>query len=145
MFTEPNRTESLPVNAREPHIAPRRLWFGFVTSAAAWVGLGCLDILICWRACTRQQGYGIPDPHPWARVLFLVISLLLLALTIAAGITSYRNWRELSLQRRILDAQGVERREFMAILGVIISITLGMGIVWLALPPLFLDLCWRAK
>lgn len=145
MFTDPNRSEALPATARERFVAPRRLWFGFVTSAVAWVGLGGLDILICWRACTRQQGYGIPDPHPWARVLFFVISLLLLALTVAAGLTSYRNWRKLSVQRTILNAQGVERREFMAILGVIISVTLGMGIVWLALPPLFLDLCWRAK
>ena len=39
----------------------------------------------------------------------------------------------------------VERREFMALLGVIVSVTLGMGIIWLALPPLFLDLCWRAR
>jgi O-antigen/teichoic acid export membrane protein len=145
MATEFHSNESLPAATHERPVAPRRLWFGLVTSAAAWVGLGLLDILICWRACTRQQGYGIPDPHPWARALFFVLALVLLALTVVAGFTSYRNWRKLSLEHRLLDAQGVERREFMAIVGVIISVTLGMGIVWLALPPLFLDLCWRAK
>jgi hypothetical protein len=145
MATEHHSNERLPVTTRERFVAPRRLWFGFVTSAAAWMSLGFLDILICWRACTRQQGYGIPDPHPWARVLFFVLALALLALTLAAGFTSYHNWRKLSLDRSLLDAQAVERREFMAIVGVIISVTLGMGIIWLALPPLFLDLCWRAK
>jgi hypothetical protein len=145
MATDPQNNESLPAMTHERFVAPRRLWFGFATSAAAWMSLGFLDILICWRACTRQQGYGIPDPHPWARVLFFVLALVLLALTVAAGFTSYRNWRKLSFERSLLDAQGVERREFMAIVGVIISVTLGMGIVWLALPPLFLDLCWRAK
>jgi hypothetical protein len=28
---------------------------------------------------------------------------------------------------------------------VIVSITLGMGIIWLALPPLWIQLCERAK
>jgi hypothetical protein len=51
----------------------------------------------------------------------------------------------LSAQPGILESLAVERKEFMAVIGVIVSITLGMGIVWLALPPFFLDLCWRAK
>ncbi len=32
----------------------RSLWFGFATSAVAWVSLGCLDLVITWRACTHQ-------------------------------------------------------------------------------------------
>jgi hypothetical protein len=51
----------------------------------------------------------------------------------------------LSSQPSLLETHAVERREFMALLGVIVSVTLGMGMVWLALPPFFLDLCWRAK
>ena len=126
-------------------VSPRKLWFGLATSAVAWASLGCLDILVTWRACTRQEGYGIPDPHPEVRVLYGVLALVLLAITIAAGVTSYRNWRQLSVRQPLLGAQAVERREFMALLGVIISVTLGMGILWLALPPLFLDICWRAR
>jgi hypothetical protein len=33
----------------------------------------------------------------------------------------------------------------MALLGVIISVTLGMGIIWLSIPPLMIQLCERAK
>ena len=30
-------------------------------------------------------------------------------------------------------------------IGVIITVTLGMGLVWFAIPPIFLDICWRAR
>jgi len=137
MATETNREERA--------VQPRRLWFGFAVPAIAWVALGCLDIVITWRACMHQEDFGIPNPHPGVRVLFFVLALVLLALTVGAGWVSYRNFRDLSGRRDLLGSHAVERREFMAMLGVIISITLGMGMVWLALPPLFLDLCWRAK
>ena len=126
-------------------VKPRRLWFGFAASAASWIALGCLDLLITWRACTHQENFGVPSAHPGVRILFGVVALVLLLVTIAAGVTSYRNWRALSGRSHVLDAEAVERREFMALLGVIVSVTLGMGIIWLALPPLFLDICWRAR
>lgn len=137
MATEANRPERA--------VQPSRLWFGFAVPAVAWVALGCLDILITWRACMHQEDFGIPNPHPGVRVVFFVLALLLLALTIGAGVVSYRNFRDLSGRRQLLESHAVERREFMAMLGVIISVTLGVGIIWLALPPLFLDLCWRAR
>jgi hypothetical protein len=133
-----------PIASPPPVTAPK-LWFGFVASAIAWSALGCLDILITWRACMHQEDFGIPSSRPEIRIVFVVLSLALFALTVTAGITSYGNWRQLSLQRKLLQAEAVERNEFMALLGVIISVTLGIGIVWLALPPIFLDLCWRAR
>jgi hypothetical protein len=133
-----------PFNA-EAVVSSRRLWFGFVTAALAWLSLGCLDILVTWRACMHQEQYGIPNSPPDVSILFDLLSFVLLALTVTAGITSYGNWRRLSSQREMLKTDAVERREFMALLGVIVSVTLGMGMVWLALPPLFLDLCWRAR
>lgn len=136
--TEPNPTP--PAQVR-----PRRLWFGTATAAIAWVTLGCADIVITWRACMQQEDYGIPIPRPEVRVVYFVVALVLLALTVVAGWISYRNWRNLARERELLHAHAVERREFMALGGIIVSITLGMGIVWLALPPLFLDVCWRAR
>jgi hypothetical protein len=101
--------------------------------------------LITWRACTHQEDFGIPSSQSGVRILFGIVALALLLVTIVAGLISYHNWRLLSGRTRVLDAEAVERREFMALLGVIVSVTLGMGIVWLALPPLFLDICWRAR
>jgi hypothetical protein len=45
----------------------------------------------------------------------------------------------------LLGGEAVERPQFIALLGVIVTVTLGMGILWLAIPPLFLDICWRAR
>lgn len=141
------------MSTREQHVefregkpvTPRRLWFGTATAAVAWVLLGCADIVITWRACTVQEDYGIPTPRPDVRILYFVLAIVLLAITVYAGFTSYRTWRYLSEQRKMLNSHAVERREFLAVGGVIVAITMGMGIVWLALPPLFLDLCWRAR
>jgi hypothetical protein len=135
-------TETRVSSAQVP---TRRLWFGFGASALSWITLGCLDIVITWRACTHQEDFGIPSSHQSVRVLFGLLALALLVITAWAGFTSYRNWQSLSAQPHVLNAEAVERREFMALLGVIISLTLGMGIIWLALPPLFLDICWRAR
>lgn len=126
-------------------VSPRRLWFGFVTSALSWTALGCLDILVTWRACQHQENFGLPAPHPYIRLLYGLLALALLAVSVVSGVMSYRNWQRLSTEKDFIEAQGVERREFMAVLGVIVTITLGMGALWLALPPIFLDICWRAR
>lgn len=126
-------------------VSPRPLWFGFITSVAAWTMLGCLDILVTWRACQHQENFGMPAPHPYIRLLYGVLAVALLAVSVSSGVISYRNWQRLSVQKEFIEAQGVERHEFMAVLGVIITVTLGMGAFWLALPPIFLDICWRAR
>jgi len=131
-------------NITVPEISPRRLWFGCAASAIAWVSLGCIDILINWRACMRQEDYGIPNPHPGARILIGIVALVLLVIALTAGAISYNNWRRLSTNP-LLGSEAVESRQFVALLGVIITVTLGMGILWLAIPPFFLDICWRAR
>ena len=138
-------TERNPQLREGKPVPPRRLLFGTAAAAAAWVLLGCADIVITWRACMVQKDYGIPTPRPDVRIVYFVLALVLLGITCYAGLTSYRTWRYLSEQRKMLHAHAVERREFLAVGGVIVAITMGMGILWLALPPLFLDLCWRAR
>jgi hypothetical protein len=123
----------------------RSLWFGFAGSVLSWVILGCLDILITWKACTHQEDFGVPRSGGSETVVYIILTLLLFAITIAAGVTSYRNWRSLSSGPDMIEAEAIDRREFMALLGVIVSVTLGVSICWFALPPLLLDLCWRAR
>lgn len=134
-----------PDPAPDKPMRPKRLWFGAITGAVTWTLLGCADVVITWRACTHQEDYGIPVPRPEVRILYFALAVALLILTLVAGWISYRNWRDLSRERELLHSKAVERREFLALGGIIVSITLGMGILWLALPPLFLDLCWRAR
>src|SRR5579875_1919580 len=74
-------TENRP---HQPRIEARKLWFGFVTSAVCWTLLGCLDLLITWRACIYQEDYGLPSHPTSATVLYLTASIILLVITIAA-------------------------------------------------------------
>lgn len=126
-------------------VSPAKLWFGTITAAVSWVLLGCLDILINWRACQHQEMYGIPPHVIGPRVLIGCLALFLLVLVLIAGVISYRNWQRLSPERDLLKTHAVERQEYMAFLGLIMTVTMGIGIVWLALPPIFLNICWRAR
>jgi hypothetical protein len=126
-------------------ISAGRLWFGLAAPVVAWLSLGFIDALITWGACVHQEQSGYAGPHPGARTLYIVVAVIVFLVVVAAGTTSYRSWRILSRQRELLQASATERREFMALLGVFDSITLGMGVLWLSLPPLLLELCLRAK
>lgn len=132
-------------NARGTAITPRRLWFGLAASAFAWASLGFIDILITWRACVHDEQFGNPSAHPGARILYIAVAVCLFVVVLTAGVTSYRNWRSISTQNAILEANATDRREFMALLGVFVSISLGMGVLWLSIPPLVIELCLRAK
>ncbi|MGC2448679.1 MAG: hypothetical protein WA477_13620 [Candidatus Sulfotelmatobacter sp.] len=127
------------------HISPGRLWFGFAGSAAAWIGLGLADLLITWQACLGQEQYGGGRLEPGFKLLYLVVTLALLIMAIVAGGVSLRNWRKLSGDRHLADAEGRGREEYMALIGVFISLTLGIGIIWLGLPIAMIELCVRAR
>ncbi len=134
-----------PVEFRPQPVPPPRLWFGLVTSVVAWLGLGFIDLMIVWQVCGYAEKYGVDRVHEDARIASFVISLILFATALWAGLVSYRNFRAISRSRDVINANATDRREFMAMLGVIISLTLGAGIVWLALPPLMVQMCLRAK
>jgi protein-S-isoprenylcysteine O-methyltransferase Ste14 len=126
-------------------VRPGRLWFGFAASAGAWLVLGFIDLLMVWLECAYEEEYTQLATHPYARVACLILAVVSLAVAVTAGVTSFRSWRALSQDRRFIDAAADGRREFMAFLGVIVSITLGAGIVWLSLPPLIIHFCARTK
>jgi hypothetical protein len=132
-------------DAQLPRNSQARLWFGLAATAVAWVGLGFSDILITWRACVHREQYGGAAYLPAVHIVYMVVAVFLFAVAVTAGATSYRNWRALSHGSSFLKAEATDREEFMALLGVIVSVTLGMGIVWLSLPPLLIELYARVR
>lgn len=122
-----------------------RLWFGLAAAAAMWLGVGAIDLVIVWHGCAYAPYYGVGESHAFAPVLSFATAAVLFGVAFAGGMISYRNWRALSRHPGFLNARVTDRREFMAALGVIISLTLGLGIVWLSLPPLMVQFCTRAK
>ena len=118
-----------PDTTERKAVEPRRLWFGLTAPGIAWVTLGVADVLIEWRMCMR---YGSPlaaGGNDLGRALCIGISILLLSLGLIAGAISYRNWRRISREQKLLDALGTDRREFMALMGLFVSLTLGHGYV----------------
>lgn len=123
----------------------RRLWFEVAGSCVAWFALGFADIVITWRACVHEEQFGGPSSHPGARVLYVVMWILLFGLALLAGWMSFRSWRRLAETNDLLRSEGRERKEFMSQAGFFISLTLGIGIVWLCLPIFIIQMCVRTR
>jgi hypothetical protein len=136
---------SEPTTRPVPVPPPRRLWFGVVVSGTAWFAVGIAEMFITWRACLHNEEFGNASPHPWAMVAAYVVSFFLLGLVAAAGFLSYTTWRRLSTQHSLVEAEGRGHHEFIALVGVFFSITLGAGMVWMCIPLFILRLCARVR
>jgi hypothetical protein len=129
---------------RSTVVPPPRLWFGLMAGATAWVSLGIIDIVITSRACVDGEPFGAAA-RPITRALYIGAAVIVFGIVMVAGMTSYRNWRALSGGRGLVETLATDRQEFMALAGVFVSFTLGIGVLWLAVPLFMVQLCMRAK
>ena len=102
-------------------------------------------MFITWRACLHNEQFGNAQSDPAATAASFVVSFFLLGVVAAAGWLSYTTWRRLSTQHKFLEAEGRGRHEYVALVGVLASITLGAGMVWMCLPLFILRLCARVR
>lgn len=122
-----------------------RLWFGFAAGAFAWVALFIADLLLAWKTCTElPNGFDVVSLD-WAPYLFGALTVLLLAVAIGAGLTSFKTFRRLSTPADLLTTEAPGRPEFMALGGMFISLAMGISIIWLGLPLIILNICTRAR
>lgn len=128
-------------------ISSRRLWFGFSAAFLCWFGLGIADVLITWRECLHEEAFGLPSRHPGLLALNIIVFLALLAISITAGIVSYRNWHILSGEKskNVFEAQAYRSQEYVAMIGVIMSVALTVGTIWFGLPLFIIQLCSRVR
>lgn len=133
------------IHPRPPDVSSRRLWFGLLAAFFSWFGLAISDVLITWRACLHWEQFGGPSEHPALTMLNIALFAALLLIAIIAGFVSFTNWKRLSRQSRIVSAEATASHEFLAMVGVFFSVTLGLGIVWLGTPLLILQLCLRMR
>lgn len=136
---------SLQAAERPNPIPPTKLWFGFTGTAAAWVALSFAYVLITWWACWENQPLGNGTRRSGIAIVYFVAALLFIGIAVFAGLTSYRNWRSLSSAPALTQAQATGRSEFLALLGVFVSFTLGIGLIWLTIPLLIIELCVRTR
>jgi hypothetical protein len=126
-------------------ITPKRLWFGFSGAAFAWILAGFLDATLAWYACLGGElGWSVFTPIGM-RILLGFITFGLLAIATAGGLISYSNWRKLSSSESLIEAEARDRKQFMAFVGIFVSASLGIGILWFSIPIYILRLCERAR
>jgi hypothetical protein len=136
--------------SEQTHTQPRevisagRLWFGFAGAAAAWVLAGVLNVLLAGSTCIRDRAELSSSTQTEIHVVLAIITFLLLVLAVSAGVVSFQNWRTLSRESEFVEAEGRARQEFMAVFGVFVSASLGVGIVWFVLPIYIVRMCVRA-
>lgn len=136
-----NTRENLP----DSGISEKRLWFGFSGAAAAWVIAGLADVWLAWVACMGHEAGSGVFTSIGMRILLGVITFGLLAIATAGGVISFINWRRLSQSQDFIEAEGRGRKQFMALVGVFISVSLGAGIIWFSIPIYILGLCVRGR
>ena len=124
-------------------VSERSLWFGTAGAVMAWVLAGLLDVLFAWQACLGGERGSNVFTSTGMEILLGCISFGFLAVGVAAGVVSYKNWRKLSDQPDIISAEAKPRKQFMALVGVIVSLTLGVGMAWFSVPIYVLNICMR--
>ena len=137
----PTQTISVP----HLHVPPRRLWFGTVGAAVAWALHGVVCEIISANACQNGAGsLGSLSPLG-VRWLLAGITIGFLAIAVASGIISFRNWRHVGSTGDLLHAEGPQREQFMSLIGIFVSVAFVVGIIWAGLPLIFLDICMKAR
>lgn len=127
------------------HTSPRSLWFGTTAAAIAWVLHGFVCEIISSQACQDGTGNWGPLSPLGVRWLLAGITLGFLAVAVAGGIVSFRNWRHLTESPDLVHAEGRRREQFMALGGIFVSAAFVIGIVWAGIPLIFLDICMKAR
>jgi hypothetical protein len=113
------------------------LWFGLLAPPLAWgahllMGDGIFE-LGCARAFTHKEILGLP-----LTTAAIIESALMAAVTILAGVLSYRAWRRL---RRERDGTSLDRASAVAVMGMASAAFYLAIILFGILPSLLLHAC----
>ncbi|MBV8708860.1 MAG: hypothetical protein JO182_10170 [Acidobacteriaceae bacterium] len=106
------------------------LWIGVLAGPVFW--LCSFEAKFAWApwACTFQT-----------KLALYLVSLLALLLTAASGVLAWRQWKELGKDPAGEASGALARSRFMAIGGIVFSVSFCMVIVAQAIPELMLGAC----
>jgi hypothetical protein len=126
-------------------ISQRSLWFGSTAAAVAWALHGAACVIVSSQACLNGVGNLRSLSPLGVRWLLAGITIGFLAIAAIGGITSFRNWIHLAEHHDLVHAEGSGREQFMALVGIFVSLAFVIGIIWAGLPLIFLDICMKAR
>jgi len=133
------------ITSRQSTTSEKRLWFGLLGAVTAWITLFFAEIVITWQACMHDEQFGGASSHRGFLLLAIIIFFLLLAMALLAGFLAYRAWRSRAGPGKFFYAEAEDRREYMGMVGVLLTILMGVGIIWLGLPLWIIALCVRTR
>jgi len=136
-------TSSLPQH-EQPPVANVRLWAGVLLAPAAWTVAELLGYFLVARACDRDPPSGVAH----AGITQGVVAVLLGVIAVAGLVLAISNLRSVGdvgdrEMPGVPTARG--RARFMSLAGVVMSSLFVLGIVFFALPPLFVNWCNQAR
>jgi hypothetical protein len=127
------------------HVSSRKLWFGTTAAAVAWALQNTICEIIASKACQNNVGNWGPISPGGVRWLMGGVTIIALAVAVAAGITSVRIWRPLSDEPDAVHAEGRRRVQFMSLVGMFASVAFVVGILWSGIPLIILETCVKAR
>lgn len=131
-------------NSGKEKVGRRKLWFGLAATLVAFSVDGYLVFVLSWRTCFIGHGQLGALSLGGVRWLLVGITVGLFIFAVGGGVTSYRHWKRLSEEREMRHAEADGTSEFVSMITVLCTVALGMGIIWLSLPLIFVGICTRA-
>jgi len=136
-------TSSFPRDDAPP-VATARLWAGVLLAPAAWSVAELLGYFLVARACDRDPPSGVAHAGITQDVVAVVLGIIAIAGLVIA-ISNVRSVGDVG-DREVPGVPTVRgRARFMALAGVVMSALFVLGIVFFALPPLFVNWCNQVR
>lgn len=132
-------------DTNSPFLKPASLWFGIAAPSVTWFVHFALVWAVVEMGCRvgleQAAIFGVNAGH----ALLLGLSAAAIAITVFAGLSAYRNYRQLSRmqtqEQTYALARAVERSRFMTMAGMSFSVLFLLIIVYVTLPVFTLPLC----
>jgi len=119
----------------------RRLWFSILGPPTAWTLAELVGVASVRAICTTGNGPAALATWQWLLLLGIPVAAAIIA---AAGLlVGVGSFCRTSGGMRFLHAEGVDRVQFMAMAGIIISSFLLLNIIYFGVMPVIVDPCLR--
>jgi hypothetical protein len=130
--------------AAEDGSRSKRLWILLALAPLVWMAQGTVGWYLTGRACPADAR---PISLDIARALIVAITLAALACTVGALVSAGRTLRSLSAPAGPQTASRplTERSRFLAVVGMLVGVTLTLGLVFAGLPAAIFHACGEAR
>ena len=122
-------------------VANGRLWAGVVLAPVAWAVAELLGYVLVARECDS----GTRGTMAYAGVTQDVVAIVLGIIAVVGLAIAVANWRRVQDSSTEGEQTARGRAHFMAMGGVVASALFVLGIVFFALPPLFVNSCSQVR